>query len=156
MIKTIIKQSFLWLLIVGSLGYAIAYILGTPTPTFIVPRTVNGQTIYSFNLLAYIQTVQASLNFPFKDMISNTPKWPAFGIESATIVIPIINGNIFIINWVIYLLNVIVLMPTKFLLQPVVLILAVLGINVEQIGILNAVNQVYSLEIPFVPYIHVG
>lgn len=158
MIKRLIMQSFIWFIIVGSIAYGMAFILGDATPTILRPRVIdygNGITLtmYSLDIHAYLNNLQNSINIPFKNMYINFPTpWKASNWDAINVAKILYNALIWVVNVVLWIANITIIIPTKLIMHPIVLIMGILGIDTTNLGIVEAANFLYSLNIPFIPY----
>ena len=159
MIKTILKNSYLWLIIIGCIGWAFGL---TYTGLSIVSQeTVNygtyNWTFYRINVYAYIKSIETAINgtgieniFPNPPTFTTTPNWA----DILSILKWFVNtGVIYVTNCIIFVLDYIIVVPTQLVLYPVNLIYALLGLNTADQSWIQAINTIYNWQIPYIPYI---
>lgn len=154
MVKDIIKKTFIWFIILGTISYAVSAITGT-APTFLATRTINYGSyqldLTYFDVKQYLQTIEHSIDIPFAKMYSTPPTFPKLSWNNWWFAI----GNIllYVINMVVYILNLVVVIPTKMLISPIMTYLSIIGINLDKFGILSFVNKIYTFKPPYIEYI---
>lgn len=164
MIKRLIAQSFIWLIIIGSISYAVAWILGDPTPTILSQYTIdygNGVaiTLYKMDVHKYLVNLQNSIEIPFKNMWLDPPapygyKFSGNAIETIiNILKQLPNSYIWVINMILWIANITIIMPTKLIIHPLILTMSLLGINTTNLGIVEVANKIYNANISYILYI---
>lgn len=146
MIRNIIKQSFIWIIIVGTLGFALAQIMGTQN-TLLTEKTIMGIKIYIFDLHKYIANLEDAVEIDWTQFFPQTPNFPG--------TVNIGNMLIFILNWLLFIINVAVLAPIKLLIQPLVIIMSLLGFNVQDFNIYDIMHTILYFNIPQFSYVFI-
>lgn len=139
MIRNIIKQSFIWIIIVGTLGFALAQIMGAEN-TLLTEKTIMGIKLYIFDLHKYLENLEESV----------TIDWTQFFPEKPTLPGNINIGNIilFLLNWILFIINIAVLAPIKLLIQPIIIIISLIGINLQDFDIYYIMHEILYFNIP--------
>lgn len=146
MIKNIIKQSFIWIILVGTLGFAIAQISGAEN-TLLTEKTIMGIKLYIFDLHKYLANLENAVTLDWTQVFPTQPTMPT-GIDIG-------NYLIFVLNWLIFVLNIIGLVPLKLLIQPLIIIISLLGLNIQSFNIYDIMHTVLYWNIPQIPYMGV-
>lgn len=159
MIKRLIGQTFIWLVIVGCISYAVAWALGDPTPTILSPYTIqygNGIeiTLYRLNVNSYLMNLQNTLDIPWEDMWFDIPSLynPGNFADILLVFKETYNAYIWMINMILWIANITIVIPTKILIHPLILTLSLLGINTTKLGLVEIANKIYSTNISIIPY----
>lgn len=155
MIARLVKQCALWLIIIGTISWATAFITGNNVPTFIGTHIVdygNGitTTLYTLDVHNYLRQLQHNIEVPFGEMFGKFPEVPTVG-DNILKVVP--NFIIYFINVFLWIMNVVAIIPTKLLLQPIILICSLLGIDLEKHYVIDIIYIVYRITIPPIPYV---
>lgn len=143
--------------------FGITIVFNVNNLTYLTQRTINGQTMYYFDFIHYIDNVDIEIlqratdnvidTTPFQNIIDRWEELWADGYDVGDIVISIINGFTFIANIVILLINLILLIP-KLIAGILLTALSLMGINIdnEQSIILTGLNT--FLDISGIPMIN--
>lgn len=158
MLKTILKQTWIWFLLVGSVlvAFGISQIDGL---TVVSQQTTQigtwTWTYYKIDVARYLQNLDYSLaDSTIINIVPTTPTLPQAPNWANILTVLKWAFNtlfIFIFNCIIYSLNWVVLAPLKILIYPVNLFYALLGINTSSADYIQAVKMIYSFEIPLIP-----
>lgn len=112
------------------------------------------QFFYLFNIRTYASNIEDSITVNMAAFNLDTPLFPKWKWTSVLSGLKTIANMLsYVINWLILLVNGAVLLPTKILLSPIIFTIAVLGIDVSKIGLLNGVQQIFEFNISYIPYL---
>lgn len=171
MINVLLKKILPIMLILGSVQISIAIticLLGNMNLTTYMTelsvydvRTITigtyTQDFYIFNLKNYLTSIKASITNLQVGMFipEQTPKTiPAIDwTDILSIGRGITNSLFYVINWITYILNILI-SPLKLILTGVMLMEAILGMDLTNISVIQAINQIYYLAIPQIEYLH--
>lgn len=159
MYKTIIKNTAIWLIIVGVFIYAFGiYKTGL---TIIQQQQIEYAggftwTYYKIDVVQYLQNLEYSL--------TSIDQFGNFGV--AQVQIPPTNLNDVVsalktlLNWIMFgfnsiiqIISLLLLSPLKILLYPLNVIYAIFGLNTSSSEWINITTSIYNFHIPFLPYI---
>lgn len=162
--KRLITYTFSFVIIIGTIAYATAFILSLTTGQSMIEYTYLKQvsinygnytsTMYYVDVSQYLVGLKNNVNTVFTIKI---PEFPSlFGLDwldGATLgTKTLINAFIWLTNWGSWLLNFTAVIPLKILFQPILMIMTILGLNNKQIGIYNAITVINTFNIPNIPY----
>lgn len=162
--KRILTSTLTFTIMIGTIAYAVAFIMAlanggsiadyTNLKTYIVTYGEYQNTLYYIDFKGYLDGINSNITTVFK---IKTPEMPNIftlsWVDAATLGIKtMFNIFIWLTNWLSWITNYIVVIPLKLLLQPVMMIMTILGINNRNLGVYLAVEVVYSLNIPYIPY----
>ena len=101
-----------------------------------------------------------NVQVPFKNMFYNMPQLATYkwsDVANPTF-FPrlVLNLGIWWINMLVWWMNIVIFIPLKLAFQPIILILTLLGVDLEQYGIISFIYKLYeitpqSFEINYLP-----
>lgn len=153
--KNLIKRTFIWFIIIGTISWAVSFIVGNTQPTFINTYQVNygtfTKTLYYLDVSNYLKQLEQNVRIPFNQMFYDPPAFPKIAWNNILSSIP--NLYIWWFNQLIWWFNIILFVPLKLALQPIILILTLLGIDLEQYGIITFIYKLYAIKPPVFDFI---
>ena len=159
MIKSILKNSLTWIIIIGCIGWAFGL---TYTGFSIITETSINYgsytwTFYKVDVHSYIKSIETSLTgvgieniIPEMPTFTGAPDWANILSVVKFLVNTIL---IYVTNWIIYILDLIIVVPTQLILYPYNIILSLLGLNTADQSWINALKSIYNWQVPYIPYI---
>ena len=168
MVKTLIKKILPMMLILGTVQMAVAITIclmsGANFNTYLNDMTIYDvktvavgtytQTFYIFNIKIYLNSLKTNIDVLNLNMfIPNTPsgipapKWN----DVIAILKVLVNSLLWIINWIIWLTNIL-LSPTKLILTIGLLANAIIGMDLSNVSVMEAIQKLYYLQIPYIVY----
>lgn len=112
------------------------------------------QVFYIFNIKRYVDSLRTNINASFQSFNIVTPLEPIKNFEDVINSFKtIFNILLYVLNWLILIINVTVFLPLKLLMAPIIFLIAVIGIDTQNINILDAINKIYQFNINYIPYI---
>lgn len=155
--RNLIKNTFVWFIIVGSIAWATAVITGNTLPTFITPYTIEigtyTKTLYRLDVYNYLRQIEnISINIPIDKLFYDPPSLP--NIEGVTDIFKLLpNLFIWLINMEFWWLNIILIAPTKLLIYPLAFFVTILGIDINSNQIIQLINVLITVKMPIIEYI---
>lgn len=155
--RNLIKQSFIWFIVVGSIAWATSIITGNSLPTFITPYTIEigsyTKVLYKLDVYNYLKQIEnITINVPIEEMFYSPPGAPDLS-NVADVLKLLPNLFIWYFNLLMWWFNTILIAPTKLLIQPLLFICTVLGIDLNSNGIVRLINAIYGVTMPVIQYI---
>lgn len=143
--RNILKQSFMWFIIVGCIAWAVAVFTGNALPSFVTEQHIEigsyTTTLYKIDVHNYLKQMEnIVVNFPYKESYWEFPKMPKVDINIVA------NMLILWIKVILWWGNILILMPIKILLQPTLLFITALGIDINSNNTIKFIYRLYSLD----------
>lgn len=152
--RNLIKHTWLWFVLVGTIAWATAFVTGESLPTFIHAQNIQigsySTTMYTLDVATYLKQIDLiTVQVPWSDMYLEFPATPPLnGIQ----IIP--NMIIFFINIWEWWTNLIIVMPTKVVIfQPLLLIATILGIDLTTFPVIRLLYIAFRVTLIPIPYI---
>lgn len=112
------------------------------------------QVFYIFNIKRYVDSLRTNINASFQTFEIVTPLEPVKNFEDVlTTLKTLFNILLYVINWLILLVNITLFLPIKILMAPIIFLIAIIGIDTNNLNILDAINKVYQFNINYIPYV---
>lgn len=109
------------------------------------------QVFWIFNAKRYLFSIRDSITVNFEAFKLDPPNWPKTNwADILGVLKTIVNFLIYIVNWLILIVNATVLLPTKLLLTPIIFLIAILGIDISNVTLLNAFQTIYGWNISYI------
>ena len=146
--RNLLKQTWIWFVIVGSIAWAVAIATGNALPSFVSVQNIQigsyTASFYKLDIHNYLKQIEnIAVNFPYKESFWEFPSMPS---TDGNILKIVPNFFIFLMKFIMWWGNIIIFLPLKLLLQPTLLFITVLGIDINSNNIVKVIYMIYSID----------
>ena len=156
MFKTILKQSWIITILIGTILYALGvHYLGN---NLLTSGTVNygswTWTYWKIDIVTYLSNLEKTIGsigdiIDQRTFADSFPK-PPTNVDIVSWLKFIVNMLIYLVNWVIFLTAEMTWTFVKTLLYPIFVIGALLGINISKNNFYDAITMIYQYHVSYI------